>query len=96
MPMERSSFTELLVRLGLDLARHLDVGHQSQMHEKGVLMAKLHPHLADRLEKRQRLDVTHSAADLHQTDVGITRTEQHTLLDLVGDVGNQPAPYQPR
>ena len=48
----------------------------------------LHAHLADGLEKRQRLDITHGAADLHHADVRIPRPQADGGLDLVGDVGD--------
>ena len=36
-----------------------------------ALAAELDAHLADRLEKRQRLDVADGAADLDHADVGV-------------------------
>ena len=65
----------VLGRLGLDLAGGADVGHQGQMHEERVLWPLLHPHLADRLQEGQRLDVAHGAADLDHGDVGTLGAE---------------------
>ena len=56
--------------LGLDLAGGLDVRHQGQVHEEGVLAPLLHPHLADGLQEGQGFDIAHGAADLHHGDIG--------------------------
>ena len=54
----------VLGRLGLELARRGDVGHQGEVDEERVVAADLLAELADGLEERQRLDVAHRAADL--------------------------------
>jgi len=51
-------------------------------------MPQFHAHLPDRLEKRQRLDIAHGAADLHHGHVEIVGPQADLALDLVGDVGN--------
>ena len=76
----------VLGRLGLDLTGGADVRHQGQMHEQRILRPLLDPHLADRLQERQRLDVAHGAADLDHGDVGPLGAEPDAGLDLVGDV----------
>ena len=76
----------VLRRLGLDLAGGGDIGHQRQVHEQRALVAELDAHLANRLQERQRLDVTDRAADLDHGDIGIVRTLADAVLDLVGDV----------
>jgi len=43
----------VLGRLGFQLPRGRDVGHQGQVDEQGVLPADLMPELADRLQKRE-------------------------------------------
>ena len=58
------------------------------MNKQDVLGAKLHPHLPDRLQKRQRLDVTHGAADLDYGHVGLTGSRLDAAFDLIGNVGN--------
>ena len=63
----------VLGRLGLDLARRGDVGHQRQVDVADVVAAELQAHLPDRLEERQRLDVAHRAADLDDRHVGVAR-----------------------
>ncbi len=82
--------TQLLDRvlggLGLDLPGGADVGHQRQVHEQRILEADFHPHLPDRLQKRQRLDVADGAADLDHGDVRIRRPQADAVLDLIGDV----------
>ena len=50
------------------------------------IAAELDAHLANRLEKRQRLDVADGAADLDHADVGVAGAGHHVALDLVGDV----------
>ena len=65
--MERSSLTECWVGFVLisdDVAMY---GHQRQVHVHDPVGAELDAHLADRLQERQRLDVTHRAADLDQS-----------------------------
>ncbi len=59
------------------------------MDKHRVLAAQFLPHLADRLEKRQRLDVAHRAADLDDGHVrAVGRHLAHGVLDLVGHVRN--------
>ena len=82
----------VLGRLGLQLAGRADVGHQGDVQEEAVVPADVVAHLTGRLEERQRLDVTHRAADLgdHHVDVltigGAAPHREDALLDLVGDV----------
>ena len=59
----------VLGRLGLQLARRLDIGHQGQMDEGGLAAPQIIVQLADGLEERQALDVAHRAADLHQQEI---------------------------
>jgi hypothetical protein len=75
----------MLGRLGLDL-RGAYRGDERQVHVGHRVAAKFHAHLADRLEKRQRLDVTDGAADLHHADVGVAGPQLDAAFDLVGDV----------
>jgi hypothetical protein len=67
MPMRAQLLDRVLRRLGLELARRLDVGHQRQVDEERALAAELVAELADRLEERQALDVADRAADLAQS-----------------------------
>ncbi len=76
----------VLGRLGLDLAGRCDVRHQRQVDEADVVAPEFDPHLADRFQERQRLDVAHGAADLDDGDFGVARAAADELLDLVGDV----------
>ena len=76
----------VLGRLGLDLARRGDVGHQRQVDVADVVAAELQAHLPDRLEERQRLDVAHRAADLDDRHLGVAGAALDEGLDLVGDV----------
>jgi hypothetical protein len=78
----------MLRRLGLHLAGGLDVRHQGQMHVQRVPGTELEAELADRLQKWQRLDVAHRAADLDDADVGAAGTFADARLNLVGDVRN--------
>jgi len=52
----------------------------------GVAATFADAHLADGLEERQRLDVTHRATDLDDGDIGAFGTTLDVVLDLVGDV----------
>ena len=58
------------------------------MHEHGLGRPTLDADLANGLEERQRLDVTHGAADFHQANVRALGGHVDTALDLVGDVRN--------
>ena len=78
----------VLGRLGLELAGRRDVGHQGQMDEQRVVAPHLLAELTDRLEERQRFDVSHRAADLGDNDVVPRRAAPDGILDLVGDVGD--------
>ena len=53
-----------------------------------VLGTQLQPHLADGFEERQRLDVSHRAADLDNHHVDVVRDLAKRRLDFVGDVRN--------
>ena len=53
-----------------------------------MLAPQFLPHLANRFHERQRLDVAHRAADLHDRDIDILRDFLHRRLDFVGDVRN--------
>ena len=86
MPTVRSSFTECCTRLGLELARGGDVGHEREVDVAGVVAADVAAHLADRLEERQRLDVADRAADLDDQHVDALGRGLDRGLDLVGDV----------
>ena len=74
--------------LGLHLAGGLDVRHQRDVDVHRVLRTELGPHLADRLQEGQRLDVTDRAADLDDGHVGLPGRLAHSGADLVGDVGD--------
>src|SRR3954462_11749015 len=76
----------MLGRLGLDLPRRRDVGHQRKVDVADVVAAKIEAHLADGLEERQRLDVAHRAAHLDDRHVGVAGAALDERLDLVGDV----------
>ena len=72
--------------LGLQLAGGGHVRHQRQVHEERLLGAAFGADLADRFQERQRLDVAHRAADLHQRHVEAFGGLVDAAADLVGDV----------
>ena len=78
----------VLRRLGLELARVADVGHERQVDVHAAAPADVDRELADRLQERQRLDVADRAADLGDDDVDVLALadELDAVLDLVGDV----------
>jgi len=76
----------VLRRLGLDLARRGDVRDERQVDVADVAAPEFQPHLPDRLEERQRLDVADRAADLDDGHVRVPRAALDERLDLVGDV----------
>ena len=77
----------VLGRLGLELVRGGDVGHQRDVHEHAVLGAEVATHLTGRLQERLGFDVADRAADFGDDHVDIiARLGAHAGLDLVGDV----------
>ena len=79
----------MLRRFGLQLLRGRDPRHQRQMNKHRILAPQFLPHLANRLQKRQRLNVAHRPADLHNRHVrAVGRDLAHGVLDLVGHVRN--------
>ncbi len=76
----------MLGRLGLEFTGRADVGHQREMDEQAVFIAQFHPHLADRLKKGLRLDVTDGAADFNKGHVMPFAAQANHPLDFVGDV----------
>ncbi len=78
----------VLRRLGLHLAGRRDVRHERQVDVADVVATERDPHLPDRLEKRQRLDIADSAADLDDGELGVAGAGADPALDLVGDVRN--------
>ena len=78
----------VLRRLGLELTRVPDVGHEREVDEHHVAPADVDRELPDRLQERQRLDVAHRAADLGDHDVDVLRLadQPDPVLDLVRDV----------
>ena len=76
----------VLGRLGLELARARDEGHERQVDEHRVPARQLVAELADRLEEGQALDVADRAADLAQHEVDVLVAGGDEGLDRVGDV----------
>src|SRR3989338_8815691 len=58
------------------------------MDKQGTLMPQLDTHLANSLQKRQRLDITDSSANLNHGHVISIRAQLDTALDLIGNVRN--------
>ena len=73
----------VLRRLRLQLLRRPDPRNQRHVHEYRVLAPQLLPHLPDRLDERQGLDISHRAADLHDHHIHIGRQLFHRRLDLI-------------
>jgi hypothetical protein len=53
-----------------------------------ILASQLDPHLADRFQERQRLDVAHRAADLDDRQLRLARAAADEMLDFVRDMRN--------
>ena len=84
---DRSQFLDrVLGGLGLELAGAWNVGHQRQVDEGGVSARQLVAELADRLEERQALDVTHRAADFAQHEIDTLIAGGDERFDGVGHV----------
>src|SRR5579859_2811544 len=79
----------MLGRLGLQLLRGSDPGHQRGVDKDCIFAPQLLPHLANGLQERQRLDIAYRPADLHNHHVCPMRSYlAHRILDLVGHVRN--------
>ena len=72
----------------LELSRRRDVGNERHVHTRAILRPELDLELAQRFEKRQRLDVTYGATDFDDGEVGVARAGDHARFDFVGDVRN--------
>src|ERR1700733_2882440 len=70
----------------LDLPGSAHDWNQRQMHIDAVAATELEPQLANRLEKRQRFNVTDRAADFYHAYIRAAGAQLHTAFDLVGDV----------
>ena len=80
MPIERSSLTECWVGLVFSSPAARDERQQCQVNVDGVIARQIVAELADRLEKRQPLDVADGAADL----------AQHEIIGVVAVAGRNP------
>src|SRR5690606_10630760 len=78
----------MLGGLGLELSGRDDVRHQGDVHADGVLGTGFQAQLANRFQKRQRLDVADGAAYFEDGNVGTFAGLVDALFDLVGDVRN--------
>ena len=76
----------MLGRLGLQLSRRLDIGHQRDVDAERLQRFQLVPQLPDRLHEGQRFDVTHRPADFTQDEIEAILFGQREFLDRVGDV----------
>src|SRR6266403_2244430 len=84
---DRAQFLHrVLRRLRLQLRGRLDERHEREVDVEYVLLADVLLQLADRLEKRQPLDVADGPADLDDDDVLAGADLADHGLDLVGDV----------
>ena len=69
MPIERSSFTECCVGFVFNSPARRNVRQQGEMDVDDVSRPQFVAELADRLEKRQALDVADRAADLDDDEI---------------------------
>ena len=79
----------VLGRLGLLLARGVQVRHERHVHEEAIGATDFVADLARRLEERLGLDVADRSADLGDDDIRsrlVLGLQPHPALDLVGDV----------
>ena len=81
-------FHAVLRRFGFEFARRGYERHQRNMHENGIFGSKLQAHLANSLEKGQRLDVSHRATYLDNHYIDVVGDLAKGRLDLVGNVRN--------
>ena len=84
---DRAQFLDrMLRRLGLEFAGAGNERQQRQMDIDRVMARQLVAQLADRLEKRQALDIADGAADLAQHEIEAVIALADEILDGVGDV----------
>src|ERR1700722_4234719 len=91
----------VLGRLGLQFLGCADPRHQGYVHKNCIFPATLLPHLTDRFQKGQGLDVADGPPDLDNGHVGVGGHLAHGVLDFIGYVGNDlhrlaqvvPAPF---
>src|SRR5207249_10257126 len=76
----------VLGRLGIEIAGGAEIGHQRDVYVQDVLPFHVVGKLADGLQERQALDVTHRPPDLCDDNVHAVRPGADGLLDLVSDV----------
>src|SRR5713226_2590875 len=81
-------FDAVLGGLGFQLSSGRDVRDQSQVDIKDILFSPFPAKLSDGFQKRQALDVAHSAANLTDGDVVALCGSTDAPLDFVCDVGN--------
>ena len=78
----------VLCRLGLELAGRRDVRNERDVNRNTVLRTKLSAQLTNRLEERERFDITHRASDLDDRHVDVACTFADACFDLIGNVRN--------
>jgi hypothetical protein len=76
----------VLGRLGLQLARGADVGHEGQVDEDRIGRAQHQAHLPDGLEERLALDIADRAPDLDDDDMVPVGYRFDGGPDLIGHV----------
>ena len=69
----------MLSRLGFQFPGRLEIGHQGQMDVEAVFLADVERKLADRLQKRQALDVADCTADFRDDDIDWLMTARRIL-----------------
>ena len=76
--------------LGLQFAGGADVGQQSYVHIGRVMAAHIAAKLTYRLQKWQRFDIAHGAANFgdHHVGAAVGRHPMNALADFAGDVGD--------
>src|SRR5215469_1078829 len=80
----------MLRGLGLELFGGADIRKQCYVEKQHVITPDILAHLANSLQKRLSLDIANGTAHLADHNIGIAgaRQSMNTLLDLVGNVGN--------
>ena len=72
--------------LGFYFTDGRQIRHQREVDITDVFAPLLNTHLANRFEKRQRLDVAHRSADFDDAHFGVHRAGNNRVLDFVGDM----------
>ncbi len=83
-------FDAVLCRLGFEFFCCTDKGQQGNVQVEHIRASNVLTHLANGFQKWLTLDITNGTANLHDHHIGVGTpgNGMHSLLDFIGDMGN--------